>query len=142
MKRSYIWIAYIALAAASACSPPMATTAEEFVRKHSKAYYYRDAKAAAGMTLCAEDLEKVSLPARIELEVAETKRDTLQAELQRQMKGDDVWVRAWEDTRYVSEQDHGDHVHVSVKVGYANSSIVLVRIGKHLKIAPNPSSFE
>jgi hypothetical protein len=131
-----------AIAAICACSSTKADTAEEFVKKHAKANYFRDAEAAAGMTLCAEDLEKVSLPARVELEVAETKRDTLKAELQRQMKSDDVWVKAWEDTRYVSEQDHGDHVHVSVKVGYANSSIVLVRVGKHLKIAPNPSSFE
>jgi hypothetical protein len=125
-----------------ACSPIKATTAEEFVRKHSKAYYFRDAKAVARMTLCAEDLDIVSLPERIEMEVGEVKRDSLIGELKSQMKNDDHWVKSWEGTKYVSEEDHNNFIRVEVKVGYAYSSIVLVRVGKNLKIALNPSSFE
>ncbi len=124
------------------CSSTKSTTAEEFVKKHAKAYYFRDAKAVAEMTMCSEDLDKVTLPSLVELEINESKRDSLAKTLKQDMKRDEMWVRAWENTRYVSEQDHGDHIHVSVKVGYANSAIVLVRVGKHLKIAPNPSSFE
>ncbi len=131
-----------AIASFSGCSPTKATTAEEFVKKHSKAYYFRDAKAVAEMTLCAEDLEKVSLPARVVLELADFMRDSLVKNLKTDMKKDDRWSKAWEDTRYISEEDHGDYIRVEVKVGYAYSSIVLVRVGKYLKIAPNPSSFE
>lgn len=124
------------------CSSTKATTAMEFVKKHSKAYYFRDAKAVAGMTLCAEDMDKISLPDKIEEELSDFKRDSLAKSLEQDMKRNDMWSKAWEDTRYISEQDHGDHIHVEVKVGYAYSAIVLVRVGKYLKIAPNPSSFE
>jgi hypothetical protein len=128
--------------AACGCSPTRAVTAEDFVKKHRKAHYFRDAKAVAAMTLCAEDLEKTSLPARIGLELRDFHRDSLAAGLKSDMKRDGVWAKAWEDTRYIGEEDHGYYIKVEVKVGYAYSSIVLVRVGDCLKIAPNPGSFE
>lgn len=125
------------------CTSTRAVTAEDFVKKHAKAYYSRDAKAVAEMTLCAEDIEETAIPRQIKLELKDQKRDSLVKDIQNQMKREgDVWVQAWGDTRYVGEKDHGDHIHVDVTVGYVRSSIVLVRMGKHLKIAPNPSSFE
>jgi hypothetical protein len=139
------FVAPAALAATIAfcgCSSTKATTAEEFVKKHAKAYYSRDAKAVAGMTLCAEDLDKVSLSEKIETEIGEVKRDSLIGSLKSQMRKNDRWVKAWEGTQYVSEEDHNSYIRVEVKVGYAYSAIVLVRVGECLKIAPNPSSFE
>jgi hypothetical protein len=118
-------------------------TAEDFVKKHAKAYHSQDAKAVAEMSLCAEDLEETAIPQQIKLELKDQKRDTLLIDLKDQMKREgDMWVQAWGDTRYAGEKDHGDHIHVDVTVGYARSSIVLVKAGKQLKIAPNPSSFE
>jgi len=135
MKTRFVAPAVLAATIAfHGCSSPKSITAEEFVKKH--------AKAVAEMTLCAEDLEKVELPAKIESELRVYKRDSLTAELKRDMKRDDRWVKAWEDTKYVSEEDHKSYIRVEVKVGYAYSSIVLVRVGKYLKIALNPSSFE
>jgi hypothetical protein len=120
-----------------------AVTAEDFVKKHAKAYQSQDAKAVAEMTLCAEDLEETAIPQQIKLELQDQKRDSLIKDIKGQMKLEgDRWVQAWGDTRYVGEKDHGDHIHVDVTVGYARSSIVLVRAGKCLKLAPNPSSFE
>jgi hypothetical protein len=119
-----------------------ATTAEDFVKKHAKAYNLRDAKAVAAMTLCAEDLEQTTIPENIKQELRGNLRDSLVQQLKRDMKQDDMWSKAWEDTQYVKEQDHGDHITVDVTVGYSHSSIVLVRVGKILKIAPNPSSFQ
>jgi hypothetical protein len=125
------------------CSTNKAVTAEDFVKMHAKAYRSRDAKAVVEMTLCAEDLEEASIPQQIKLELKEQKRDSLIKDLKGQMKLEgDMWAQAWGDTRYAGEKDHGDHIHVDVTVGYARSSIVLVRAGKYLKIAPNPSSFE
>ena len=125
------------------CSSNRAVTAEDFVKKHSKAYQSRDAKSVAGMTLCAEDLEETAIPQQIKQELKDQKRDSLAKDLKDQMKREgDMWVQAWGDTKYAGEKDHGDHIHVDVTVGYARSAIVLVRVGKQLKIAPNPSSFE
>lgn len=141
MKHSYLWIVLAALAA-SGCSSTKATTAEEFVNKHAKAYYFNDAKAVAKMTLCAEDSGQVALPESIREELRTMYRDSLRRAVKEEMKEQGRWVTAWRDTRYVGETDHGDHIHVDVKVGYVPSSIVLVRVGKTLKIALNPTSFE
>jgi hypothetical protein len=133
----------VALLVLAGCATYQATTAEDFVKMHAKAYQSQDAKAVAGMTLCAEDLEETAIPQPIKLELKDQKRDSLAKDLQNQMKRDgDMWVQAWRDTRYAGEKDHGDHIHVDVAVGYSRSAIVLVRAGKYLKIAPNPSAFE
>jgi hypothetical protein len=124
------------------CSSNRAVTAEEFVEKHSKAYSSRDEKAVAGMTLCAEDLAQTALPQSIKEELKSFHRDSLTQAVRREMKEGNLWVAAWQDTKYVSEKDLGDRIKVEVTVGYARSSIVLVRVGKQLKIAPNPSSYE
>lgn len=140
--RSWSAILPVVLLAAAGCSPTTATTAEDFVKQHAKAYYFNDAKAVAKMTLCAEDSGEVVLPEQIREELRTFHRDSLVRALKDEMKEESRWVSAWRDTKYVSEQDRGGHIAVQVKVGYANSSIVLVRAGKTLKIAPNPSSFE
>jgi hypothetical protein len=124
------------------CTSYKATTAEDFVKKHAKAYYFRDAGAVAEMTLCAEDLAQAALPEPTKEELKTFHRDSLESALKGEMKNDDQWVSAWQDTKYIGEKDHGDHILVEVKVGYAYSSIVLVKVGKQLKIAPNPSWFE
>jgi len=142
MKILYLLSSTLIMLTLLGCSSTKATTSEEFVKKHARAYYFRDAKAVAAMTLCSEDLDKIALPAKVELELSDFKRDSLAKSLKQDMKRDDMWTKAWEDTKYISEQDHGDHIHVEVKVGYAYSNIVLVRVGKYLKIAPNPSAFE
>ena len=126
----------------SAVTAPSAATAEQFVKMHAKAYSSRDAAAVAAMTLCAEDLAQTALPDPIKQELKGCRRDSLVLQIERDMKDNDMWSKAWEDTQYVKEQDHGDHITVDVTVEYAHSSIVLVRVGKILKIAPNPSSFE
>jgi hypothetical protein len=142
MKRRSLLVPLITVALAG-CASHRATTAEDFVKKHAKAYYFRDAKAVAAMTLCAEDLDQTAIPERIKQELKEHKRDSLLSGLKDEMKQEgDMWVKAWESTKYERELDHGDHIHVDVTVGYARNSIVLARVGKELKIAPNPSAFE
>lgn len=138
----YKWVLVVPLLAFSACSSSRATTAEEFVQKLAKAHYFRDSKAVAQMTLCAEDLAETSLPVFLQMELCDFKRDSLATSLKLNMKQDAMWSKAWEDTKYVNHEDHQSHIHVEVKVGYAYSNIVLVRVGKYLKLAPNPSSFE
>jgi hypothetical protein len=142
MKKSWALALAVGTLAIAGCTSTTANTAEAFVKKHAKAYYFRDAKAVAEMTLCAEDLGKTTVSQRIRDELKTFHRDSLRTALKDEMKDGDQWVAAWSDTRYASEKDQGDHITVEVKVGYAYSSIVLVRVGKYLKIAPNPSSFE
>ena len=125
-----------------ACSSTKATTAAEFVQKHAKAYNLRDARAVAEMTLCAEDLSQTTVPQSIKDELKAFHRDSLRGALKSEMKEGNQWVAAWEDTKYISEKNQGEHINVKVKIGYAYSSIVLVQVGKYLKIVPNPSSFE
>lgn len=140
--RSWIALFPAVLVAVAGCTSTKATTAEDFVRKHAKAYYFNDAKGVAEMTLCAEDSGQTALPEYIREELRTFHRDSLVRALKDEMKEESRWVAAWRDTKYAGEREHDGHIHVEVKVGYANSSIVLVRAGKTLKIAPNPSSFE
>ncbi len=124
-----------------ACSSDReARTAQEFVKQYSEAWKSGDAHAILAMRsrmkLVDIDLKPEMKEALEEASLADEKD-----EIERSIKRRDFSYVSWSNTEYVSDQPHGDHIHVAVRVAGALSSIVLVREGEMLKIHPNPSFF-
>jgi hypothetical protein len=117
-----------------------ARTPQDFVTKYSKAWSNGDVDAILAMR-SRKKLVEVDLKPNMKKELEEASLDDEREEIEQSIKRHDFTSTAWSNTEYVSHQDHEDHLHVSVRVAGALSSIVLVREGEALKIHPNPSSF-
>ena len=117
-----------------------ASTAQEFVTKYSKAWKNGDVDAILAMR--SEDkLVEVDSVSRVSKELEKASLANERQDIEQSIKRHDFAYISWSNTLYVSEQDHQDHIHVSVTVAGVPSSIVLVREGGVLKIHPHPSLF-
>ena len=117
-----------------------ARTPEEFVTKYSKAWKSGDIEAILAMR-SRKPLVEIDLKPGMKKELEEASLADEKDEIEQSIKRRDFEYLAWSHTEYVSHQEHEDHVHVSVRVQDAASSIVLVREGEVLKIHPRPSLF-
>ena len=117
-----------------------ARTAQEFVEKYSKAWKSGDVDAIAAMR-SRKKLVDVELKPNMNKALEEASLADEKDEIEQSIKRRDFGYSSWSNTEYVSEQEHENHIHVSVRVAGATSSIVLVREGEVLKIHPNPSFF-
>jgi hypothetical protein len=118
------------------------TNAKEFIESYSQAYRDGNAKAIMRMKAGTGILEKMAINDALKQQLLDYSREREEKELEQGLKDDDLWVRAWKNTRYSGEQDHGDHIHVDVEVDGVPSAVVLVRDGKYLRIHPRPSWFD
>lgn len=118
------------------------TTAKEFIKSYSKAYQNGDAKAILKMRAGIGILEKLEMDPALKEEILNYDLEKEKEELEKSLKDDDMWVRAWKNTEYRSEREHGDHIHVEVTVQGIPSAVVLVRDGEFLRIHPRPSMFD
>jgi tRNA nucleotidyltransferase (CCA-adding enzyme) len=117
------------------------TTAKEFIESYSQAYREGDAKAILKMRAGTGLLEKMEINDALKQQIRDFNLGQEKEELEKSLKEDNMWTQAWKNTEYQSELDHGDHIHVEVKVQGFPSAVVLVRDGKFLRIHPRPSWF-
>ena len=117
-----------------------ARTAQEFVEKYSKAWKSGDVDAILAMR-SRKKLVDIDLKPNMKKAFEEASIGDEKDEIEQSIKRHDFAYVSWSNTEYVSEQEHEGHIHVTVRVAGAPSSIVLVREGEVLKIHPNPSSF-
>jgi len=118
------------------------TTAREFIKSYSQAYRDGNVKAVIKMMAPAGVLEKLDIDPALKEELRDYNLEKEKADLEQGFKNGDLWITAWKNTEYKSEQDHGDHIHVEVLVNGIPSSVVLVRDGEFLRIHPRPSWFD
>jgi predicted component of type VI protein secretion system len=143
MRFSYLASCFLTLLLSGivACSSnPEARTAREFVEQYSKAWKNGDVDAILAMRL-RKPIIDIDLKPHMKKELEEASLADEKDEIGQSIERRDFAYTAWSNTEYVSDQDHQDHIHVSVSVAGAPSSIVLVREEGVLKIHPNPSIF-
>jgi hypothetical protein len=117
-----------------------ARTAQEFVEQYSNAWKSEDVDAIVAMR-SRKKLVDVELKPNMKKALEEASIADEKDEIEQSIKRRDFGYSSWSNTEYVSGKEHDDHVHVTVRVAGALSSIVLVREGEGLKIHPNPSFF-
>lgn len=143
MRLSYLASCFVVLLCSCilACSSNHeARTAQEFVTKYSNAWKSGDVDAILAMR-SRKPLVDVDLKPEMKKELEKASLADEKDEIEESIARHDFGYTSWSNTEYVSEQDHQDHVHVSVSVAGVPSSIVLVREEGVLKIHPNPSVF-
>ncbi|MFH0990700.1 MAG: hypothetical protein V1799_11865 [bacterium] len=133
------WLLAIALWSCS--NKTDTTTAQEFIDLYVKAYKSENVEAILAMQASLETLKKTPITPKLKEQLEnysiEKERERIQKDLERKGLGYIMGT----NTRYESEKDHDDHIHVRVKVDIAYSEIVLVRENGLLKIHPWPSSY-
>ncbi len=133
---------YLLVTILSACgSKPEARTPEDFIRLYSAAWANEDVDAI--FELRARQDNKMPDPdpsARRAFEdsARASEIDAIRSSVQRR----DLEYVAWTRTTFDGARDHGDHVHVAVRIDAARSEVVLVRNEGLLRIYPNPSLFQ
>jgi hypothetical protein len=105
---------------------PEPKTAKEFVEMLSNAYKNGDAETIVMLTVNADSVAD-------SLRLKEAEND---------LKSRGFGYVAWTHTKYKSEREDGNHIHVDVEVANVPTSIVLVLEQGVLKIHPYPSTFE
>ena len=123
--RVILWLLIIVPAMISCGVNQRVKTAQEFVEKYSEAYRRGDVDAITKMTVVDTG------------EAEKCFRKNVMHDITSQGFGYVAWTR----TRYVSESDHGNSLHVNVEIDHARSLIVLVRKDNVLKIVQNPSDY-
>jgi RNA binding exosome subunit len=118
------------------------TTAQDFIKSYSQAYRNGDANAIMKMRAGIGLLEKMDIDPVLKEELRNYNLEQERKELEEGLKQDGMWIRAWKNTVYAGEKDHGDHIHVNVTVDGIPSAVVLVRDGEFLRIHPRPSWFD
>jgi hypothetical protein len=119
-----------------------ARTAREFVERYTKAWQREDVDAIVAMKYDLKKFDIARIPQGKEGLLTDYTFGKEKAEVEADIRARGFVYRLSTDLTYVSEQDHGDHIHVRVAQGAARSDIVLVRDGEALKMFPYPSWFE
>ena len=122
-------------------SKPEARTPQEFIEMYSKAWQDEDADAIMELRVPQSPVNPgTESAARITLDdsLKSAERDAIVQSIKRH----DFTYTAWSRTTFEGARDHGDHVHVDVRIDAARSEVVLVRNEGLLRIHPNPSQFQ
>ncbi|MCC7538240.1 MAG: hypothetical protein IT379_18590 [Deltaproteobacteria bacterium] len=108
------------------CRPGRVTTARAFVEAYASAWSRGD----------------VSTILRMEMPDAHTSEGVRRSETEREIARRGLGYRISTGMRYASERDHGDHVHVVVRVaGVPSDDMVLVRDGGALRLYVGDAPF-
>jgi hypothetical protein len=141
LSHSTSWFFTFLLLGALGCSSNKeARTPQEFVAKYSKAWKSGDVETILAMR-SHKPLVDIDLKPDMKKELEDASLADEKDEIEQSIKRHDFEYLAWSNTEYVSHQEHEDHIHVSVRVQDAASTIVLVREGEVLRIHPRPSLF-
>jgi ABC-type branched-subunit amino acid transport system substrate-binding protein len=122
-------------------SKPEARTPQEFIEMYSKAWRNADPETILELRVprAATDLDMNSARKKaFEDSCNAADRDAIEQSIKRR----DFEYTAWSRTTFEGARDHGDHVHVNVRIDAARSEVVLVRNEGVLRIHPNPSQFQ
>jgi hypothetical protein len=139
--KKYLPVLLAALLLAGCGVKTECTTAQEFIKSYSQAHRNGDSKSILKMQAGIGILEKLEMDPALKEELLNYDREREREELEKGLKDDDMWIRAWKNTEYRGERDCGDHIHVDVAVNGIASALVLVRDGEFLRIHPRPSMF-
>jgi hypothetical protein len=138
---SRIWLASALVIAFSCGRHNEARTAKEFVEQYSAAWQREDVDAIVSMQYDLRRFDTSKIPPGKEAAIVEYGMEKERKRVEADIAARGFAYRAGANLSYVSEQDHGDHIHVRVAIGAARSEIVLVRDGELLKSFPYPSWF-
>jgi hypothetical protein len=134
---------WLVLAGSLGCSPRGdVDTASDFIEVYVEAFRREDVETILRMrsrhyVIDDADVEQ-ELKDEVKAQLHAKEREELEFDLRRR----GMISQAWRRTRYVREEDHGDHIHVDVAIDGIPTSVVLVREGGALRIHPRPSSFD
>jgi hypothetical protein len=118
-----------------------ARTPQEFIERYSKAWEQGDVDAILSMQK-RKDLSPGDVSAEMKQSLERAASEEEKEEIGKAIRQKGLAYIAWTHTEFVSEHSHDDHIHVTVRVDYAVSEVILVREDGLLKIHPNPGSFE
>jgi hypothetical protein len=119
-----------------------ARDAKEFVEKYTNAWKREDVGAIVSMEFDMKKFDVSRIPPGKELTLLNYSLEGVRKRVANDIESKGFAFLLSSDLKYVSEQDHGGHVHVRVARGAAKADIVLVRDGELLKLFPYPSWFE
>jgi hypothetical protein len=119
------------------------TTPQEFVRRYSSAHRAHDVRKICSMWADLRELEGRAGIQRAQRDVFDRRAYFLQRRaLEHGLATDRLLYRAWDQTRYLSHQDHGEYLRVQVETMQARAEVVLVWQDGTLRLHPVPSWFE
>jgi hypothetical protein len=136
---SRILFVTVAIVLASCGSDRRPQSAKEFVERFSAAWKSEDVDAILSMQYDLKKFDKTKIPLGKELQALEFIQEDKRARVAKDIAEKGFGYRAGSELEYVSEQEHGDHIHVRVTVGAARTDIVLLRDEGSLKMFPFPS---
>jgi hypothetical protein len=115
------------------------TTAREFIANYSDAMVRKSARRVLAMEADGALMQRFARNAAQREKLARYDREQRRGELERLFQKEDIWWKAWCNTRYASERVHDDHLDVEVQVYGAGSQVILVRADDDtLRIHPLP----
>jgi len=119
-----------------------ASDAREFVEKYTNAWKREDIDAVVSMEFDMKKFDASRIPPGKAPTLLNYSPENVRKRVEGDIESKGFSYRLSSDLTYVSEQNHGDHVHVRVAQGAAKADIVLIRDGEVLKLFPYPSWFE
>jgi hypothetical protein len=122
-------------------SKPEPKSPEEFIETYSKAWQGEDVDAILNLQLRPSYADSGGDPA-LRRTFEDSSKAIERTAIEESIRRHDFAYTAWTKTTFEGARDHGDHIHVDVRIDAAHSEVVLVRNGGLLKIHPNPSRFQ
>ena len=113
----------------------------KFLKEIPEAFQNEDVDAIIKMYAHVNLLDKSDINPEIKIVGKENTEEEEKEELEKDIQSKGLLYSMGSNTEYVSELDHGDHIHVKVKVDNAFSEVVLVQENGILKMHPHPGWF-
>jgi len=127
----------------SQCIKPKPKTPKDFIEQYSAAWEFGKIDRIMSMKEGNPVLAGANIDEGLKEQIKNYSRDRERERITKEIKTRGMSYKMWRNTRYVSEKDHQDHIHVDVKVSGYNSSVVLVRQpDQTLKISEFPSMYK
>jgi len=135
-------VAMLAVLLSSCGHKNEARDAREFVEKYTNAWKREDVDAILSLQFDMKKFDASRIPPGKEVALLDYSPEKERKRVEEDIKAKGFSYLLSSDLTYVSEQNHGDHIHVRVAQGAARTDIVLLRDGELLKIFPYPSWFD
>jgi hypothetical protein len=127
----------------SQCSKPKPKTAKDFIEQYSAAWESGDLDKIMSMKEGNQVLANAKMDDKMKAQIQSYNQDQDRERIKDDINAKAMSWQMWSNTKYVSEKDHQDHIHVDVKVRGFNSSVVLVKQPDGaLKISEFPSMYK
>ena len=131
-----------ALLNTSQCAKPKPKTAKDFIEQYSAAWESGNVDKIMSLKEGNQVLAGASIDENLKEQIKNYNQDKDREGIKDDIKAKAMSWQMWSNTKYVSEKDHKDHIHVDVKVRGYPSSVVLVRQPDGtLKISEFPSMY-